>query len=68
VVAAIIVLDGQGEFRKGVRTFVTMTADLVMLSDWLLSFGVTHVAMESTEENFEALLVNTRHIKPVPGR
>src|SRR5271157_1515954 len=74
VVAAIVVPD-----RKEVRTFETMTSDLLGLSDWLLSFGVTHVAMESTgeywkpifnilEENFEVLLVNARHIKKVPGR
>ena len=79
VVAAIIVPDGQAGLRKEVRTFGTMTADLLGLSDWLLSFGVTHVAMESTgeywkpiynilEENFEVLLVNARHIKQVPGR
>jgi len=79
VVAAIIVPDGQGGMRKEVRTFATMTSDLLMLSDWLLSFGVTHVAMESTgeywkpihnilEENFNVLLVNARHIKQVPGR
>ena len=79
VVAAIIVPDGQGGLRKEVRTFGTMTADLLGLSDWLLSFGITHVAMESTgeywkpiynilEENFEVLLVNARHIKQVPGR
>jgi len=79
VVAAIIVPDGQAGLRKEVRTFGTMTADLLGLSDWLLSFGVTHVAMESTgeywkpiynilEENFEVLLVNARHIKQVSGR
>jgi transposase len=56
-----------------------MTAELLGLSDWLLSFGITHVAMESTgeywkpiynilEETFEVLLVNARHIKQVPGR
>ena len=77
--AAIIVPDGQGGLRKEVRTFGTMTVDLLGLSDWLLSFRVTHVAMESTgeywkpiynilEENFEVLLVNARHIKQVPGR
>ena len=79
VVAAIIVPDGQGGMRKEVHTFATMTSDLLMLSDWLLGFGVTHVAMESTgeywkpiynilEANFEVLLVNARHIKQVPGR
>jgi transposase len=61
------------------RTFGTMTADLLALSDWLLSKGVTHVAMESTGEfwkpvynilegNFELLVVNARHIQNVPGR
>jgi hypothetical protein len=61
------------------RTFGTMTADLLALSDWLLTQGVTHAAMESTgeywkpgynilEANFELLLVNPHHIKAVPGR
>ncbi len=79
VVAAVIVPDGQGGLQKEVRTFGTMTKDLLGLSDWMLSFGITHVAMESTgeywkpiynilEENFEVLLVNARHIKQVPGR
>jgi hypothetical protein len=30
------------------RTFKTMTADLVSLDGWLSSQGVTHVALEST--------------------
>jgi transposase len=79
VVAAIIVPDGQGGLRREVRTFATMTADLLVLSDWLLGLGVTDVAMESTgeywkpvfnilEENFEVLLANAQHIKKVPGR
>lgn len=79
VVAAIIVPDGQGGLWKGVRTFDSMTSDLLALSDWLMGCGVTHVAMESTgeywkpvfnilENNFEVLLVNAQHIKAVPGR
>jgi transposase len=79
VVAAVIVPDGQGGLRKEVRTFGTMTADLLELSDWLLEMGVTNVAMESTgeywkpvynilEENFQVLLANAQHIKKVPGR
>ncbi|MCB0255251.1 MAG: IS110 family transposase, partial [Anaerolineae bacterium] len=62
-----------------IRTFGTMTADLLALSDWLLSKQISHVAMESTGEfwkpiynllegNFELLVVNARHIKTVPGR
>lgn len=69
--------DGAGV--KEVRTFATMTADLLALGDWLEAGGVTHVAMESTgvswkpvwnlwEERFALLLVNARHIKAVPGR
>ena len=79
VVAAIIVPDEGGELHRETRTFGTMTADLLGLSDWLLGAGVTHVAMESTgeywkpiynilENLFEILLVNAQHIKAVPGR
>jgi transposase len=79
VVAAIIVPGEQGELRKEVRTFGTMTSDLLALSDWLMACEVSHVAMESTgeywkpvfnilENNFEVLLVNAQHIKVVPGR
>ena len=79
VVAAIIVPDEAGDLHRETRTFGTMTADLLGLSDWLLGAGVTHVAMESTgeywkpiynilENLFEILLVNAQHIKAVPGR
>ena len=79
VVAAIIVPGEQGGLRKEVRTFGTMTSDLLALSDWLMDCEVSHVAMESTgeywkpvfnilEHNFEVLLVNAQHIKVVPGR
>jgi len=79
VVAAIIVPDPAGGWYKETRTFGTMTIDLLALSDWLTSHGVTHVALESTgeywkpvfnilEANFEVLLVNAQHVKAVPGR
>jgi transposase len=79
VVAAIIVQGERGELRKEVRTFGTMTSDLLALSDWLMDCEVSHIAMESTgeywkpvfnilENNFEVLLVNAQHIKAVPGR
>jgi transposase len=62
-----------------VRTFSTMTADLLTLADWLTEQGVTHVAMESTgvywkpvfnllEGSVHVILVNAEHIKQVPGR
>ena len=64
---------------KQIRKFGAMTKDLLMLSDWLTTFQVTHVAMESTgvfwqpiynllEEGFTVWVVNARHIKNVPGR
>lgn len=65
--------------RKEIRSFGTMTEDVLHLSDWLIEQGVTHVAMESTgvywkpiwnllEGSFKLLLVNAQHIKAVPGR
>jgi transposase len=68
-----------GTVHKEIRTFATMTAELLTLGDWLEQGGVTHVAMESTgvywkpiwnlfEERFTLLLVNAAHVKVVPGR
>ena len=34
--------------KKEVRTFSTMTDDLLTLLDWLTAAGCTHVAIEST--------------------
>ena len=60
-------IDDNGKLRVETRKFGTMTHDLLALSDWLASQGVTHVAMESTgvfwkpvfnilEGHFEVLL------------
>ena len=79
VVACRTTPDPAGGVHKEVRTFGTMTGDLLHLSDWLKAAGVTHVAMESTgvywkpvynllEGEFELLVVNAAHIKAVPGR
>jgi transposase len=72
-------IDESGMVRSTVRTFRTMTRDLLAMSDWLTVERVTHVAMESTgvywkpiynilEGHFEILLVNAKHVKNVPGR
>jgi len=74
-VVVCLIKDGQ----KSVRTFSTMTDDLLRLSDWLVGEGCTHVAIESTgvywkpvfnilEGVMEVILVNARHVKAVPGR
>ena len=48
-VAACMIVPGYGrQTRKEIRTFGTMTDDLLALADWLAAEGVTHVAMEST--------------------
>jgi transposase len=47
-VACVILSDTKGLPRKQIRTFGTMTDDLLALADWLRTEGVTHVAMEST--------------------
>jgi transposase len=79
VVACLITPGRDGAPTKEVRTFSTMTDELLALSDWLAAAGCTHVAMESTgvywkpiwnllEDRFDLLLVNARHVKAVPGR
>lgn len=67
----------EGEVEK--RTFSTVTAELLKLSDWLAEREVTHVAMESSgvywkpvwavlEGRFDLTLANAAHIKNMPGR
>ncbi len=79
IVVACLLIRGEGKVVKEIRTFLTMTSDLVLLHDWLQAHQVTHLAMESTgiywkpvfnllEESFTVLLVNAAHIKAVPGR
>jgi len=48
VVACVLITANNGTVDRHVRTFSTMTPDLLVLSDWLTSMGVTHVALEST--------------------
>ncbi len=48
VVVCVLLTDLDGTVHRSVRTFATMTADLLALDDWLRTQEVTHVAMEST--------------------
>jgi transposase len=66
--------------EKEIRTFSTMTDDIISMVDWLKCKGCTHVAMESTGsfwkpifnllelEDIKSLVINAQHIKNVPGR
>jgi transposase len=79
VVTCLLIAHPQGEPTRAIRTFGTMTGDLLALAGWLAETGCTHVAMESTgvywkpiwnllEDAFDLLLVNPRDSKAVPGR
>ena len=74
----VATIDGEG-LSKETRTFSTFTRSLTELKEWLLSKGITHVAMESTGVYWKPVyhvlapcglkvwIVNARHIKYVPG-
>lgn len=47
VVACLITPDASGQRHKELRTFGTITQDLLAFADWLKRAGCTHVAMES---------------------
>lgn len=47
-VVACVRTPGKGGRQSEVRTFGTMTVDLLALRDWLVAEGVTLVGMEST--------------------
>src|SRR5205807_7447826 len=79
VLACLIAPDLSGKPTKEIRTFGTMTEDLLRLRDWLVKANCPIVAMESTgvywkpiynllEGTLELLVVNAQHIKQVPGR
>jgi transposase len=67
---------------KGIKTmtksYSSFTSSLIKMKEWLKKHGITHIAMESTGvywkpvfnvlgDDFEILLVNSRHVKNVPG-
>jgi transposase len=65
--------------KKAVRTFSTMTEDLLRLLDWLSQEGCTHVAIESTgvywrpvfnilEGTLDVILTNARDAKGYKAR
>jgi transposase len=74
-VVACLYVEGE----KQLRTFSTMTVDLLQLADWLLAAGCTHVAIERTgvywrpvfnllEDHVTVILGNAHHINAVPGQ
>jgi transposase len=78
VVACVLVTEADGVVRRQVRTFGTMTSDLLALNDWLNALEVEQVALESTgvywrpvfhllEADHQLILVNAQHMQAVPG-
>jgi transposase len=70
-------LDKPPKFE--IRTFSTMTSDLLKLKEWLIKNQVEAVAMESTgvywkpifnilEDRFDIVLANPQYLKKVPGK
>jgi hypothetical protein len=80
VVACVLLTQPDGTVTKQIRSFGTMTADLLALSDWLAALEVTQIALESPgmywqlvyalveAEERTLVLVNAQHIKAVLGR
>jgi transposase len=65
--------------RQECRTYKTTVGELLALSEWMTSQGVTHVVMEATgtywkpvwhilEECFTLILANAAHVRGIPGR
>jgi transposase len=78
-ISACVLIKEDGKREKHLARFGTMTSELLELADWLRSWGVKRVAMESTgvywkpiwnilEGEFDLELINAQHIKKVPGR
>src|ERR1700740_2993032 len=69
-----------GTIKREVRTFKTITKELLALSEWLAAEGCTHIAMEGagvywkpgwhilSDGDFALVLANAAHVKNVPGR
>jgi len=79
VVVCVLRSTAKGTATQEVRTFGTMTRDLEGLSRWLQELQVEQVCLESTgvywvpvfnileEAGLPVTLVNTGHVKQVPG-
>ena len=79
VVACLLATESDGTVHKEVRTYSTMTNDLLALADWLRAADCGPVVMASTgsywrpvfnllEGQCDVLVVNAYHVKAVPGR
>ncbi len=79
LVVACVRLVEADRVRRESKRFGTTTRELLRLLEWLQSYGVTHVGMESTgvywkpvwhilEGHFTLVLGNAQRMRNVPGR
>jgi transposase len=79
VVACVLIPDKQGKLKAVKCRFSTTTKGLGELAEWLRSYAIKQVAMESTgvywkpvynvlHHDFDVWVVNARHLAQVPGR
>lgn len=81
VTACVLIAKPKGEVETHKAVFGTFTSDLKRLREWLRSFRLRRVAMESTGvywmpvwnvleagNCFDLILVNPVHIKALPGK
>jgi transposase len=73
----VVTIRGKG-IKTETKSFKTFTSSLKRLREWLMKYGITHLAMESTGvywkpvfnvlgDDFTIILVNARHVRNVPG-
>lgn len=77
---ACVRIPGKGKRRtQEIRTFATTTPGLLLLRDWLADNEIGTIGMEATgdywkpvyymlEDDFDAQLLNARHMRNIPGR
>ena len=68
IVAAVRCMNSAGKLEAELRTFGTMTRDLLELSDWLTARNVTHVTNGSHRSPQEACVEQTRRPQRVACR
>jgi transposase len=78
LVACVRIQEG-ARVKQECRTFKTTVKELLALSEWMASEGVSHIVMEATgtywkpiwhvlEESFTLILANAAHVRGIPGR
>ena len=60
VVACVLRSHDDGPLERFIRTFSTMTANLLALSDWLTSLDIKEIALESTGVYWRLVFNNWR--------